>query len=205
VEPGEDNSVFGNQNFFDYVVVEGSKDGGATWKPLEDGYDSRYNSEWLSVYRSGETGENSTAPGRPDLFKPHTMSLIGAFQPQDTVIIRFRLFADQGAHGWGWAIDNLNIQADVTGTEPLAASAFTIFPNPTNGLLTVEARLASVVSQVNVSVVNTLGAPVVDRHFANTTAHFMGQLDLGGLSPGMYIVNVEAGEQQITRKIVVVR
>ncbi len=205
VEPGEDNSVFGDQNFFDYVVVEGSKDRGISWKPLEDGYDSRYNSQWLSVYQSGETGENSTAPGRPDLFKTHTMSLIGAFQPQDTVLIRFRLFADQGAHGWGWAIDNLNIQADVTGTEPLPANTFTVFPNPTNGLLTVEARLASAVPQVNVSVLNTLGAQVLNRHFANATAHFIGQLDLGALSPGMYLVNVKADEQNITRKIVVVR
>ena len=31
VEPGEDGSVFGSDDFYDYVIVEGSKNFGKTW------------------------------------------------------------------------------------------------------------------------------------------------------------------------------
>ena len=38
VEPGDPGSVFGDSNFWDYVIVEGTKDG-INWMPLLDGYD----------------------------------------------------------------------------------------------------------------------------------------------------------------------
>ncbi len=38
-EPGDVGAAFGSANFYDYVVVEGSKDGGVTWKPFANGYD----------------------------------------------------------------------------------------------------------------------------------------------------------------------
>ncbi len=41
VEPGETGSVFGSDDFYDYVIVEGSKNFGKTWFSLIDGYDSR--------------------------------------------------------------------------------------------------------------------------------------------------------------------
>ena len=43
VEPGADGSVYGDPDFWDYVVVEGSRDG-VTWLPIAPGYDSRANS-----------------------------------------------------------------------------------------------------------------------------------------------------------------
>ncbi|MEI8224945.1 MAG: hypothetical protein WCG82_03370, partial [Bacteroidota bacterium] len=42
VEPGEAGSLFGSPDFYDYVIVEGSKNFGKTWFSLTDGYDSRY-------------------------------------------------------------------------------------------------------------------------------------------------------------------
>lgn len=114
VEPGESGTVFGNPEFWDYVVVEGSKDGGITWTPVADGYDSRANSVWLTRYNSAITGNNSTAVGDPSLFRTRTLDLQNKFDTGDEVVIRFRLYSDPFAAGWGWAIDNLKIQIDDT-------------------------------------------------------------------------------------------
>lgn len=118
-EPGDVGAAFGSANFYDYVVVEGSKDGGITWKPFADGYDSRAQSTWLAKWNSAsdtETQPNSTAIGGPTLFVSRTIDMLknGNFVAGNEVLIRFRLFADQLVHGWGWSVDNLKIQIDDT-------------------------------------------------------------------------------------------
>jgi len=114
VEPGAAGSVFGASNFYDYVIVEGSKDGGLSWTALGPGYDARDNAVWLSKYNSAITGNNSTAVGDPSLYQTRTYNLLSKFSAGDQVIFRFRMYIDEIAHGWGWAIDNLKIQIDDT-------------------------------------------------------------------------------------------
>lgn len=122
IEPGEPGSQFGDDDFWDYVIVEGSSDLGVTWQPLIDGYDSRDNSEWLNHYNSnlvtfdfnGTQFPNSAAAGSQALFKPREIDIVEGsnFEPGEEILIRFKLYADQLAVGWGWAIDNLKIQVD---------------------------------------------------------------------------------------------
>jgi hypothetical protein len=114
VEPGEPGTVFGDPQFWDYVVVEGSKDGGITWIPAAPGYDSRAYAPWLTRYNSAISGNNSTAVGDPSLFRTRLIDLQNAFDTGDEVVIRFRLFSDPFAAGWGWCIDDLKIQIDET-------------------------------------------------------------------------------------------
>lgn len=119
VEPGEEGSVFGDDDFWDYVIVEGSKDGGITWLPLADGYDSRSQAAWLSKFNSvtdSNNPPNSAASGDPSLYVTRTIDMLesGDFVPNDEVVIRFRLNTDQLVVGWGWSIDNLRIQIDDT-------------------------------------------------------------------------------------------
>jgi hypothetical protein len=114
VEPGEAGSVFPNEDFYDYVVVDGSKDGGVIWTTIADGYDSRDFTPWLTRYNSAISGDNSTAIGDANLFRTRIMNLQDKFDTDDEVVIRFRLFSDPGAAGWGWAVDNLKIQIDET-------------------------------------------------------------------------------------------
>jgi hypothetical protein len=118
VEPGEPGTEFGDDQFWDYVVVEGSSDLGVTWTPLADGYDSRAYSEWLDQWDSDivvtDGIPDSEAPGNEGLFKPRVIDMLasGNFSAGDEILIRFKLFADQLAVGWGWAIDNVKIQID---------------------------------------------------------------------------------------------
>ena len=112
VEPGEPNFAFGTPEFYDYVVTEGSIDGGKNWKAIGVGYDSRDNTDWLTKYNSSVINGISQGVGDPSLFRPRSLNLLTSFKAGDEVLIRFRLFSDPGAAGWGWAIDNLKIQID---------------------------------------------------------------------------------------------
>ncbi len=114
IEPGENGAAFPSEDFFDFVVVDGSKDGGVTWTTIANGYDSRDFAPWLARYNSATSGNNSTAVGDAGLFRTRIMNLQDKFDTNDEVVIRFRLFSDPGAAGWGWAIDNLKIQIDDT-------------------------------------------------------------------------------------------
>lgn len=130
-------SDYTNPNFFDYVIVEGSEDG-STWLPLIAGYDSRANAGWLARYRSSTSGQDSNAQGDASLFVSHSINLLDIFQRGDVIFIRFRLLSDPLAVGWGWAIDNLDIQPNViVSTKPGAEvpDVFALeqnYPNPFN-------------------------------------------------------------------------
>jgi hypothetical protein len=114
VEPGESGSSFGDPDFYDYVVVEGSLDGGITWEPVANGYDSRAQSVWFTRFNSAITDGSSTATGDPTLYKARQLNLLNKYDAGDVVVLRFKLYSDQLATGWGWAIDNLKIQVDET-------------------------------------------------------------------------------------------
>ncbi len=122
VEPGEVGTVFGDDRFWDYVVVEATTDG-VTWVPLEDGYDATLHNEWLDAYNAGQDATE-------DLFKEHNIDLLDRFNEGDVILIRFRLYADAGVNAYGWVIENLYIQEQPLSAEEKALSDVVIFPNP---------------------------------------------------------------------------
>lgn len=111
VEPGEPGVPYGNPGFWDYVVVEGSKDG-LQWKELEDGYDANYYAPWRAAF-------DQRLPGNDSMFVAHAVDMSQAFAPGDTVWLRFRLYSDDLITGWGWAIDDLSIQEELTAVASL--------------------------------------------------------------------------------------
>ena len=126
LEPGEPGNVFGDDEFWDYVVVEASLDSGVTWNALAPGYDSGNKSEWENQWYSDTTGFNvesngqtfqvydSNAAGFEDLYRERIINLLenDFINAGDEILLRFRLYADSWVAGWGWAIDNLSIQID---------------------------------------------------------------------------------------------
>lgn len=205
VEPGETGSTFGSATFFDYVVVEASLDGD-TWTPLAAGYDSRARPAWLAAWNSAQLAGNSTAVGTPDLYASRSINLLNKYAAGTAVQLRFRLFADDGAHGWGWAIDNLNIQGEtVLAVRPdvLTANGLNVYPNPsTTGQLQVQARLAKPTSGLRVQVHNALGQQVLNQALPGAPSQFDQPLDLSALPGGLYLVSLSNGNETVTRKIV---
>lgn len=203
VEPGDNGSVFGDDGFYDYVVVEGSADGGATWLPFIPGYDARANNTWLSRYNGNIIDHVSQAVGEPSLYRERTIDLLenGNFSPGDEVLIRFRLFADQLANGWGWAIDNLVIQEEdepVTGVPFDPVRALHVYPVPAYDFVSLEFSGLNA-AEALIDIVDARGANVLSQNINPTDAL---TLDIRHLPPGVYFVRALVGGSLLTRKFV---
>lgn len=207
VEPGEDGSVFGSDDFFDYVIVEGSKNFGKTWLPLTDGYDSRSNLTWKTEYNNGvDANGNSQTTGTKEMYvrKNLNMTANGNFAAGDTIYIRFRLYSDPYAHGWGWAIDNLRIQSIVSANEiSLSPGDFRVYPNPATEKVAIEYNSSPMFKNVLLSVYDNFGkqvySEIIPRLEKGTTAN----IQVAGYPSGLYFVRMECeGTQLLARKIV---
>ena len=192
VEPGAEGSVFGFSDFYDYVIIEASKDFGKNWFALAEGYDSRIISSWETAYNSSTDGQNSTYTGKESMMQEH------AFYPRisdkihngDSLLIRFRLYSDPYAHGWGWAIDDLKINPLVDKVEEINSPDIKIFPNPGNGLVNIMFNTGNNFKQVRVSVYNYAGKCIIQEA---SFAEEMITLNITGNPSGLYFIVINDG------------
>ncbi len=222
VEPGENGSVFGESNFYDYVVVEGSYDGGASWVPFEDGYDASSNSEWKKTFENYVTGtvlssngetlqsSDSKGVGRPALFRNRTIKMLNNdnFSGGDLVLIRFRLFSDELTYGWGWAIDNLKIQLPppppVLAVEPGLERTVILSPNPSPDEIQITTNLAKP-GRVKMEVFGANGKKVMDREYTTDINKFYQKIDVRELNAGSYLVRLHTETGTVVKRFVVNR
>lgn len=208
VEPGDSGSHFGDDNFWDYVIVEGSKDGGNSWRPLTDGYDSNWQASWLNVYNSSMSGNNSTAVPTKDLYVNHQIDLLanGNFSAGDTVLMRFRLFSYAYSNGWGWVIDNLKIQDGILNnvSPSLSSGEVMMYPNPASERLTIDIQSQNKMGSIVIKAYNASGAAVYNRQFGVDATDFHEIIDVSHLSKGLYLFTIEGDNgQKVTRKILI--
>lgn len=203
VEPGSNGSVFGDDDFFDYVVVEGSVDGGVSWKPLASGYDARDNSVWLTRYNQHIVDDNSQAEGDPTLFHTRTIDMLenGNFSEGDEVLIRFRLFADQLAYGWGWAIDNLSIQSPTTAVEDIRTDALKLYPVPATDELNVT-LVESSPGSMRVAVSDMQGHELFSQVVESETGIFQLAINVNNFPDGLYVLRAKTANGLYLRKFV---
>lgn len=207
VEPGEVLSTFGDEDFWDYVIVEGSKDNGKTWLPLADGYDSGNNATWKTNYNKNINNEQaSTTIGIPDWYVTREINLLenGNFKANDTILIQFRLFSDPYAHGWGWTIDNLRIQTPVSNQSVvLSPGNISVFPNPFNEVLNISVQVKSNIEELNVEILNLFGQKITSTQKINAFGDINIENNVGYLPAGMYLVVVkENGKPVISKKVI---
>lgn len=201
VEPGEEGASFGDPGFYDYVIVEGSADRGATWQPLSPGYDSRAHNAWHMRFSSRVSNDNSLAVGDEDLFVRREINMVesGAFAEGDEVLIRFRLFADPLAYGWGWAIDNLAIQAPITSLEK-PAPWMGIYPNPARNELFLS-FMSQDIKQVAIEILDVAGRIVYTGVVsADDAIGREAMIDLRSFETGLYVLRARAGRELFARK-----
>ncbi|MDX5347192.1 MAG: T9SS type A sorting domain-containing protein, partial [Hymenobacteraceae bacterium] len=83
----------------------------------------------------------------------------------------------------------------------LDKASFSVYPNPTEGVASVAFTLAGS-QQVRVQVVNTLGQVVHSKNEGTMAPgnHTL-ELDLTNQSQGIYIVYLQVGDEQLTKKV----
>lgn len=206
VESGEILSKFGDDDFYDYVIIEGSNDNGKTWLPLANGYDSGDNSNWKVQYNLNVTDQVSETVGNKEWFITREINMLqnGNFFPGDTILVQFRLFSDPYAHGWGWAIDNLRIQRPVsTPVTLLSPGNIMVYPNPFNDIVTVSVSTNNKVGNISIEVFNLYGQKIKSVHGKNVFGEFPQNLDLSDFANGMYLLTViENGKRVFSKKII---
>lgn len=223
VEPGESGASFlntdgsVNRSFYDYVTVQASNDFGKNWYNLINGWDSNFSTTWLNAYNTGfDSKGNSTGVGSSTLFKKREIDILssGKFKAGDQLVFRFRLHADVGAHGWGWAIDNLNIQGSVApppppvvlAVEPTSYSTeLQVTPNPTSRWVNLRLALGSVDEKVVTGIVGSQGQWIQQESLQVKGGLLEKQFDISTLPAGTYYVQVITNRNVYNKRIIVVR
>ena len=183
IEQGEPNAAFGTDDFYDYAVVEGSKNG-INWTPLFDGYDFgavkiRYNKTVDSIPSS-------------NMFLKHNVSLMDTFNENDTILIRFRLFSDPYTNGWGWIIDDIIIEhLEKTNSSKKINVSTSIYPIPCNNELNIN---------LNPDFFDTAEISIYDLNGKNlkqikTRNQNKIQINTSDFEPKMYILEIKAGNK----------
>ena len=208
VEPGEPGSVFGDAGFYDYVVVEGTVDG-VTWIPIAPGWDCRLYPEWEAAF-------NSSGNGTSAMLHSHNLNLHDAFAPGDVILLRFRLLADSSLNGWGWVVDNLQIQpnAPTSATGDLAPARTVLLaqnvPNPFNPTTTIRYQLPGT-GKVGLRVYDVRGRLVrrlVDRveNAGDYSVQWDGRDDRGiAVASGAYLYRLETPAGMRQRRMTLIR
>lgn len=191
VETGEPGTVFGQVDFYDYVIVESSLDG-ETWTPLIEGYDASFDSSWLNAYENDLNGSSQ-------LFISHRINLSEFHDQGDIIFIRFRLSADEGLSSWGWGIDNIIIaKENTTATIDINTTAISIFPNPASNYLEVihdKSLKYNMLELINVEGMVINRQPIVDNYES--------RVDLINVSSGIYFIRLYNNKDQTIHKIMV--
>lgn len=207
VEPGELSSVYGDDDFWDYVIVEGSKDFGESWVSLVDGYDSGDNATWEQEYNKGvPNGEqDSETLGTAELYVNRSISLLesGNFSVGDTILIRFRLYSDPYARGWGWAIDNLIIQQPLAAKETiLSPGNVNAYPNPFNNNFEIEVNPKAPLKEMRIELYDMYGRSLLVINRQNVTS-YKETIDMQKYSSGLFLLKViEDGQPVLSKKMI---
>jgi hypothetical protein len=205
VEPGSSGSTFGDSDFWDYVIVEGTVDG-INWVPVAPGYDARADSGWLSAYDNGSNGSSS-------MYRQRTIDLNATFSGGDTILLRFRLYADGYVESWGWAIDNIVITSEgVTAVDnmPGVLALGSNYPNPFNPQTTISfnlpksGRVELSVFDIRGRLVRTLMDGVVEA--GTHSSVWNGRNDQGAeAASGTYFYQLRTDSETLREKMVLLK
>jgi hypothetical protein len=189
VEPGETGSMYGSPDFYDYVILEGSKNFGRTWFSLANGYDSRLVSSWETAYNNSIVGQNSTVSGTESMLVRHTIYYKASAEISvgDTILLRFRLYSDPFANGWGWVIEDLKINPLIDGIDELKLNQTKLYPNPGNGLINIvsDRTDSGNVKPGRYSVFNSAGICIINNQLLDGSDT---PINISGYPTGLYFI-----------------
>ena len=205
VEPGEPETSYKEMLFWDYVIVEGSKDHGKSWHPLINGYDSGIDPKWKQTFTENSKNKTSLGTANENLFLPREIYLTenNNFLPHDTVLVRFRLSSDNSWNGWGWAIDNLKIQSIQTGEMVTAKNnPVNVYPNPFNSHIFVNFQNNPEKGKVKLEVFNNVGSVAYSKTLQDVST-LNEKIFLDNLPPGFYQLKIYTENKMLLQKTMI--
>jgi hypothetical protein len=118
----------------------------------------------------------------------------------DTINLRFRGISADGPFG-DMAIDDISLIETFTGIdEALAASRFSIHPNPSAG--TVELAYPSYGQAVQLSIASVQGRVIAQQQLPGGTGVQRQTIDLSDVAKGVYVVRLTANGNEWMQKLV---
>jgi len=205
VEAGDPGSVFGDNTFWDYVIVEGTSDG-VHWLALTAGWDARDDASWLGAYNAGQAGS-------PAMYRTRQIVLNNTFAPGQTILVRWRLFADAAVTGWGWAVDNINVTSSgvtAVADTPRATLLQQNYPNPFNPVTSITFEIPTA-GKARLQIYDPRGHLVRtlldgEAVSGSQTLIWDGRDDTGrAMASGVYLYRLQAGDVVQQRKMTLVK
>ena len=113
---------------------------------------------------------------------------------------------DNGAVDTG-TLDSWSVEICSTVETPLAVkefefNQFSVFPNPSNGLVNVS-LLSNSIEDVMVNLYDFTGRLISKRTFKNYSSQFNEEIDFGNLASGIYLLKVKKGMQESLKQLVI--
>ncbi|NBW37117.1 MAG: T9SS C-terminal target domain-containing protein [Cytophagia bacterium] len=179
----------------DQVTVEATLNG-IDWFSIITPYNAAANSTWTNTL-------NSSGEGTYSQMVAHEIDLSDYFNAGDKVLFRFKLTSNASLQGWGWAIDYVAIQEEPTAViESATINTAYVFPNPSTSQTSLQYTLQKK-SDVNISVVNTLGMRLntIDKKGVNPGS-YAEAIDLTTLTPGTYFIIIKKEDGNETVRLV---
>jgi hypothetical protein len=115
------------------------------------------------------------------------------------VLTAFEVSPCNGSKNDSLTINILPVSIDDKGRNDVTLR---IYPNPVRDIITVQASVPSD-DPVSIQVIESNGKVIFNGWFTPINRYFEKQFDLSYLKPGIYFIRLQAGDEVVTRKLVV--
>lgn len=113
----------------------------------------------------------------------------------------FKVDITNATDGW-LSNQTINVSSSVVSTESFELSNFSLFPNPSNGIISVKFETNSS-DQVAVQIFDLQGRTIINRTYDSDRLIFEESMNIGTLANGIYLVRVNQGDRSTTKNIIV--
>jgi len=113
----------------------------------------------------------------------------------------FRVDIGNSANGW---LPNQRIYVNQTGldVDQFDIKNLAIWPNPTNDLLNIRLD-ADTSNNVKIKLFDLRGRVIFNRSYDQNNAIFEESIHIGNFASGIYLLNVEQGNKQTTKRVLI--
>ena len=112
-------------------------------------------------------------------------------------MFRFIFHSDQSVNEEGVLIDDLEIGQAALSTEEIVIEGLSIFPNPSNGVFTIN---WSEGTSLDFEVFDVLGRSILKNKTTDGNTSYI--IDMNSYTSGFYLLKIDSGDKQTTKKLI---